>query len=83
MNRIVRIWNSLPPLDLDGSFVSLKKSLFTLYWNYFLSSYMIFITVGPGSIILIAPAPTAYHFILKYPILFIVFRHVHLLDSDL
>ena len=39
MNRIVWIWNSLSPLDLDDSFVSLRKSLFTLYWNYFLSSY--------------------------------------------
>ena len=29
----------------------------------------IFVTVAPGSVI--APAPTAYHFILKYPILFI------------
>ena len=63
--------------------------------NQFLSSigttssfHMIFVTVAPGSVT--APAPTAYHFILKSLIYYLfiylfilVFRQVHLLDSVL
>ena len=38
-NRIIRIWNSLPFLDLDSSYSSLKKQIYTIYWDYFISSY--------------------------------------------
>ena len=37
--RIVRLWNSLPPLDLDLSFPSLKHAVYNLYWNYFISHF--------------------------------------------
>ena len=38
-NRIVRIWNSLPPVDLESSYNSLKGMLYDLYWDYFISCY--------------------------------------------
>ena len=38
-NRIVRIWNSLPPLNLDLSYQSLKHSILDLYWDYFVDHY--------------------------------------------
>ena len=38
-NRIVRIWNSLPPVDLSLSFNSLRKSIYDLHWDYFSSNY--------------------------------------------
>ena len=37
--QIVWLWNSLPPLDLDLSFPSLKHAVYNLYWNYFISHF--------------------------------------------
>ena len=34
-NRIIKIWNSLPPIDLSNSFYEIKKSILSLYWDYF------------------------------------------------
>ena len=34
-NRLPRLWNSLPPLDLDQSLQSLKKYLWTFLWSQF------------------------------------------------
>ena len=38
-NRIVCIWNSLPYVDLNLSFTSLRKSIYDLYWDYLFSIY--------------------------------------------
>ena len=38
-NRIVRIWNSLPLIDLDSPFSSIKKQIYSIYWDYFITSY--------------------------------------------
>ena len=38
-NRIVRLRNSLPPLDLSLSLSSLKKQVYDFYWNYFIQHY--------------------------------------------
>ena len=40
-NRIIRIWNSLPPLDLGGSMSTLKAFLVKLYWNYFIKCFIV------------------------------------------
>ena len=37
--RLVRIWNSLPPLDLSLSFSSLKLQIKQHFWNIFLSHF--------------------------------------------
>ena len=34
-NRIARLWNSLPPLDLSLSFITLKLHLKQLFWKHF------------------------------------------------
>ena len=34
-NRVARLWNSLPPLDLSLSFSTLKLRLKQLFWKYF------------------------------------------------
>ena len=40
LNRIIRLWNSLPQIpDLDQSFADVKRSLLGIYWNYFTSSF--------------------------------------------
>ena len=38
-NRIIKIWNSLPPLDLDSPLSILKSLLRNLYWDYFINHY--------------------------------------------
>ena len=35
-NRIVRLWNALPPLDLSLSFSTLKLHLKQLFWKHFI-----------------------------------------------
>ena len=40
-SRIMNIWNSLPPLDLDDSMSTLKAFLVKLYWNYFNKCFII------------------------------------------
>ena len=37
--RIVRVWNSLPPFDIQNSYKVLKNFFSTLYWNYFVNNY--------------------------------------------
>ena len=38
-NRLPRLWNSLPPIDLDQPLLSIKKSLRTYFWNAFTSKF--------------------------------------------
>ena len=38
-NRIVCIWNSLPPVELESSFNSLRKVICNFHWDNFISSY--------------------------------------------
>ena len=40
-NRIVPIWNSLPPLDLSLSYTSLRKMVYAFYWEYFVTNYIL------------------------------------------
>ena len=40
-NRIIKIWNSLPPLDLDCPMSSLKSRLKDLYWDYFIDHFCV------------------------------------------
>ena len=41
INRIVRLWNILPPLDLELPFSALKEEVRLIFWDYFISSYSI------------------------------------------
>ena len=36
--QIVRVWNSLPPFDIQNSYEVLKKFFSTLCWNYFVNN---------------------------------------------
>ena len=38
-NRLPRLWNSLPYIDLDVSVMSLKRKLFELFWHHFISYF--------------------------------------------
>ena len=38
-NRIIMIWNSLPPFDLHLSYVTLKTKFKNFIWDYFLNNY--------------------------------------------
>ena len=51
-NSIMKIWNSLPPFDLDGSMSTLKVFLVKLYWNSFNKC---FITDSPYSWFRVCP----------------------------
>ena len=37
--RLIRIWNSLPPIDLSLSFLSIKQQIKQYFWNIFLSQF--------------------------------------------
>ena len=37
--RIVRLWNSLPPLDLSLSYPSIKLHLKKIFWSHFLTHF--------------------------------------------
>ena len=34
-NRLPRLWNSLPPIDLDSSLNSIKSTLIVYFWSHF------------------------------------------------
>ena len=38
-NRLPRLWNSLPYIDLDMSVTSIKRKLFELFWQHFISNF--------------------------------------------
>ena len=38
-SRVVRLWNALPPIDLDSSYCSIKQQLKRLFWSHFLSHF--------------------------------------------
>ena len=40
-NRIIKIWNSLPPLDLDCPLSTHKSFLWKFYWDYFIHHYCV------------------------------------------
>ena len=40
-NRVIRIWNTLPPLDLELSLTTLKKKIHSTFWDYFTTNYCI------------------------------------------
>ena len=40
-NRIVRIWYSLPPIDTSLTFMSIKRHVISIFWQYFKSSYSV------------------------------------------
>lgn len=66
-NRIVRLWNSLPQLDLSLSVLSIKKKLHNYFWNHFLTFFnptntCSFHILCPCSNCYISkPCPTTYH----------------------
>ena len=37
--RIVRLWNSLPPIDLNLPIDLIKRNLYSLFWNHFTTSF--------------------------------------------
>ena len=39
-NRVVRLWNSLPIIDLEESIPTIKYKLRLFLWNYFLDSFV-------------------------------------------
>ena len=38
-NRIPRLWNSLPPLDITLSLSAIKSTIRDLFWNHFISNF--------------------------------------------
>ena len=38
-NRIVLLWNKLPPIDTSNSYKSIKKFLLSFFWQYFLEHF--------------------------------------------
>ena len=38
-NRIPRLWNSLPPLDITLSLPAIKSTIRDLFWNHFISNF--------------------------------------------
>ena len=40
-NRVIRIWNSLPYIDMQLPYSSIKKHILNIFWQYFLQSYAI------------------------------------------
>ena len=38
-NRLPRLWNSIPPIDLDQSLSSIKHTLHTYFWDHFLNNF--------------------------------------------
>ena len=35
-NRVARLWNAMPPIDITTSLLTIKRFLFRYLWNYFL-----------------------------------------------
>ena len=38
-NRVIRLWNTLPLLDLELSITTLKKKIHSTFWDYFTTNY--------------------------------------------
>ena len=38
-NRLPRLWNCLPPLDLNSSIATLKNQLKSIFWSHFISNF--------------------------------------------
>ena len=38
-NRLPRLWNSLPPIDLNLSFATIRKQLIDIFWKSFLAKF--------------------------------------------
>ena len=38
-NRITKLWNALPVMDLDLSLKSLKRELYSFFWQFFLDTF--------------------------------------------
>lgn len=38
-NRFPHLWNSLPPIDLSLSFVTIRKQLIDIFWKSFLAKF--------------------------------------------
>ena len=36
-NKLPRLWNALPPIDLEASIITTKKKLKDLFYNYFIN----------------------------------------------
>ena len=34
-NRVIRVWNSLPPIDIHLPYTSIKRSILNIYWSFF------------------------------------------------
>ena len=58
-NRVTRIWNALPPIDMHRSFFSIRRNILSIFWKYFLDSYSI-------------DRPCSWHFV---PVLAVVVYH--------
>ena len=40
-NRVIRIWNSLPYIDIQLPYLSIKRQILDIFWQYFLQSYSV------------------------------------------
>ena len=38
-NRVIKLWNSLPNIDLTHSYASIKSQILLMFWNYFLRHF--------------------------------------------
>ena len=62
-NRVVRLWNSLPPIDISQSFSCIKSSLLNVSWEHFVCH---FDSDDPCSFHYLCPCSTCH---LNYPAL--------------
>ena len=40
-NRVIRIWNSLPFIDTNQPYLSIKRQILDIFWQYFVHSYSV------------------------------------------
>ena len=61
-NRIVKLWNSLPPIDVTLSLSTIKHHIYTHLWNHFITHYDITLSCSLHFVIIIIIITSNYHF---------------------
>ena len=67
--RIVRIWNSLPPIDLTLSFLSIKQQIKQYFWSIFYHSLTLLCPV-PSMLFVLVLNVAIYLLALNFPLSF-------------
>ena len=67
--RIVRIWNSLPPIDLTLSFLSIKQQIKQYFWSIFYHNLTLLCPV-PSMLFVLVSNVAIYLLALNFPLSF-------------